>query len=341
VRLPAQASLEWLRKQAKDLLAAARAGDPAAVERFARCFPLPAESPGDPGAVRPTLAQAQLVIARELGAPSWVRLRREVRLAPLRAAVEGFAGRGWPPRHAAGQALAAAGADGMEVALESMRHPDPRVRRGVAGFLDHYATDACVPHLTVLALYDPDPDVRRVALHSLSCEQCKETPLQGDVLPLVVRAFRQDPNRRVRDNAGSLLRQRLDEPEVREAFRAAAVEDPSGLVRRQAASLLTGADDLPLLARVARHDPDPHVRVQAALTLARVPDQVPLAQGVLEGVLAVPTRRQTRREAHLALKRLSPAYRQLAAQRARDAQRARAPATPAPPEPPAPPDPAR
>ena len=264
------------------------------------------------------------MIARELGAPSWVRLRREVRLAPLRAAVEGFAERGWPPRHAASLALAAAGADGVEVALESMRHPDPKVRRGVAGFLDHSATDACVPHLTALALSDPDPDVRRTALHSLSCERCKESPLQGDVLPLVMRTFREDPNRRVRCNAGALLRERIGEPPVREAFRAAAVEDPSGIVRRQAASHLTGADDLPLLAGVARHDPDPHVRVQAALTLARVPDQVPLAQEVLEGVLAVPTRQHTRREAHLALKRLSPAYRQLAAQRAREAHLARA-----------------
>jgi HEAT repeats len=270
------------------------------------------------------LARAQLVIARELGAASWVRLRREVRLAPLRAAVEGFAERGWPPRHAAGQALAAAGADGVEVALESMHHPDPKVRRGVAGFLDHHATDTCVPHLTALALYDPDPDVRRTALHTLSCERCKETPLQGDVLPLVVRAFREDPNRLVRANAGSLLRERFHEPQVREAFRAAAVEDPSGLVRRRAAYHLMGEDDRPLLAHVARHDPDPHVRVQAAVLLADTPDHKPLAQEVLEGVLAVPARRQTWREAHLALKRLSPAYRQLAAQRARDAHLARA-----------------
>lgn len=302
VRLPAQASLEQLRKQAKDLLAAVKAGDPAAV--------------------RPTLAKAQLVIARELGAPNWARLRREVRLAPLRAAVEGFAKRGWPPRHAAVQALTAAGADGVEVALEGMRHPHPRVRQGVAAFLDHRATDACVPHLTALALYDPDPDVRRTALHTLACERCKESPLQGDVLPLVVRAYREDPNRQVRANAGALLRERFHEPQVREAFRAAAVEDPSGLVRRRAAYHLTGEDDLPLLAHVARHDPDPHVRVQAAVLLADTPDHKPLAQEVLEGVLAVPTRKPTWREAHLALKRLSPAYRQLAAQRAREARSA-------------------
>jgi hypothetical protein len=138
-----------------------------------------------------------------------------------------------------------------------------------------------------------------------------------------MRAFREDPNRQVRFNAGALLRARLGEPRVRAAFRAAAVDDPSGMVRRMAASHLTGEDDLPLLARVARHDPDPHVRVQAALVLARTPDQVPLAQEVLEGVLAVQTRKHTRREAHLALKRLSPTYRQLAAQRAREAHLAR------------------
>lgn len=59
------------------------------------------------------------------------------------------------------------------------------------------------------------------------------------------------------------------------------------------------------------------------MLLADTPDHKPLAQEVLEGVLAVPTRKPTWREAHLALKRLSPAYRQLAAQRAREAHLAR------------------
>jgi ankyrin repeat protein len=66
--LPAAPSLEQLRKQAKDLLRAHRAGDPAAIARIA------AYQPGEPL----KLTGAQLVIAREHGFPSWPRLRAYV-----------------------------------------------------------------------------------------------------------------------------------------------------------------------------------------------------------------------------------------------------------------------
>src|SRR5919204_799247 len=91
--LPPQPSLEQLKKQAKDLLAAARGGDRTAQERLRRFFPVqPATGPvGEPeaqAAKPPTLSQAQLVIAREYGLSSWARLRREVQLIPLRAQLE-------------------------------------------------------------------------------------------------------------------------------------------------------------------------------------------------------------------------------------------------------------
>jgi ankyrin repeat protein len=66
--LPAAPSLEQLRKQAKDLLRAYRAGDPDAVARVT------AHDPGDPL----KLTGAQLVIAREHGFGSWPRLRAYV-----------------------------------------------------------------------------------------------------------------------------------------------------------------------------------------------------------------------------------------------------------------------
>jgi ankyrin repeat protein len=64
--LPAAPSLEQLRKQAKDLLRAHRAGDPEAVARVAAHHPHPDEPL--------KLTGAQLVIAREHGFPSWPRL---------------------------------------------------------------------------------------------------------------------------------------------------------------------------------------------------------------------------------------------------------------------------
>ena len=66
--LPPAPSLEQLRKQAKDLLRAHRAGDPRAVARVA------AHEPGEPL----KLTGAQHVVAREHGFPSWARLKAYV-----------------------------------------------------------------------------------------------------------------------------------------------------------------------------------------------------------------------------------------------------------------------
>lgn len=68
--LPAAPSLEQLRKQAKDLLRAHRAGAAAATARLAAHHPRPEEPL--------KLAGAQLVLAREHGFPSWPRLRAYV-----------------------------------------------------------------------------------------------------------------------------------------------------------------------------------------------------------------------------------------------------------------------
>jgi ankyrin repeat protein len=66
--LPSAPSLEQLRKQAKDLLRAHRAGDPQAVARVA------AHEPGEPL----KLTGAQHVVAREYGFPGWGRLKAYV-----------------------------------------------------------------------------------------------------------------------------------------------------------------------------------------------------------------------------------------------------------------------
>src|SRR5689334_1333346 len=77
--LPASPSLEQLRKQAKDLLRAAKAGDRAAASRLILNVPrlrslLPDKVPTN----APTLTEAQLAIARELGFPSWPKLKAHV-----------------------------------------------------------------------------------------------------------------------------------------------------------------------------------------------------------------------------------------------------------------------
>jgi ankyrin repeat protein len=81
--LPERPDLGQLRRRAKELRDAAQRGDAAALERFARHHPS-----APPNAV--SLAAAQLVIARELGFPSWPSLRAtiEARVTSGRAAGE-------------------------------------------------------------------------------------------------------------------------------------------------------------------------------------------------------------------------------------------------------------
>jgi hypothetical protein len=77
--LPKRPSLENLRKQAKDLARAYRAGTPDAVARVAAVRGATTKSPTDQ---RLTLADAQHVIAREYGLKSWPRLVRHLALGP-------------------------------------------------------------------------------------------------------------------------------------------------------------------------------------------------------------------------------------------------------------------
>ncbi len=68
--LPASPSLEQQKKQARELLRAARAGDPAALRRFREHHPRFSERSS-----HPALADAQLVLAREYGFASWPKLK--------------------------------------------------------------------------------------------------------------------------------------------------------------------------------------------------------------------------------------------------------------------------
>jgi hypothetical protein len=70
---PFRLNLEQQRRRARELLQALRAGDAAALRRFRLHHPRFAEADG---AAR--LSDAQLVIARELGLPSWPRLKAHV-----------------------------------------------------------------------------------------------------------------------------------------------------------------------------------------------------------------------------------------------------------------------
>jgi len=99
----------------------------------------------------------------------------------------------------AAQVLGRAGQAGLS-------HPNARVRRGCAGFLDHHATDACFAQIRWMALHDPAAKVRRVAVHSATCQQCKPSKLSGDLVGLLVQVALEEPNKHVREKAIGGLR---------------------------------------------------------------------------------------------------------------------------------------
>src|SRR5436309_2282832 len=116
----------------------------------------------------------------------------------LQALVEQLGARDWKVAEAA---LAARGEAGIAAAIWGLCHPNVRVRGGCAGFMDHYGTDACFAPLRQVALHDPAPSVRRMAIHSASCQECKRIPLTGDLIGLLLDAALSDTNRRIRRDA--------------------------------------------------------------------------------------------------------------------------------------------
>src|SRR5437868_6841882 len=113
-------NLEQLRKQAKELARAARAGDPAAVARL--------------GDLPPRLASAQLVLAREHGYSSWPALVHEVAEQPFHTDLHYYEGRAYGIATVNGTSLAEARRDLAERhGLSSWAQLTRRVRALASG----------------------------------------------------------------------------------------------------------------------------------------------------------------------------------------------------------------
>ena len=82
-------------------------------------------------------------------------------------------------------------------AIEGLSHHDWRVRRTSALLLDRVDLTAESVAALTRALDDDHPQVRRKAVHALSCEQCKPNSCVVDVRPLFERVIR-DRSRLVR-----------------------------------------------------------------------------------------------------------------------------------------------
>jgi HEAT repeat protein len=121
--------------------------------------------------------------------------------------------------------------DGLLVGLN---HPEPRVRYNCALAMDHIADDRCAEPLRAL-LEDAVPRVRAAALHSLSCEACKVTPLPvpGDLIETLIAKANSDPSIRVRRAAVGSLIETCTNPRVLKALQDLKTRETDADIQRQ------------------------------------------------------------------------------------------------------------
>ena len=121
--------------------------------------------------------------------------------------------------------------------VAGLESPAWRVRRSCCRLLDDL--DFTPESLRALqaALDDPDPRVRRSALHTLSCQHCKPSGCALEIGPLFERMAR-DPSRRVRDAVLYPLGWRRHGPWAERLVAHMAASDPSQQLREHARGIL-------------------------------------------------------------------------------------------------------
>ena len=116
---------------------------------------------------------------------------------------------------------------------EGLKHPDWHVRHWCAIYLDRGADPATLGDLVPL-LTDPEPKVRRWAIHSISCEHCKDYECPLDVVPLLIDRAERDPVKRVRKMAIAMLASLPRDARIPRVFERALVVEPDPKIRLHA-----------------------------------------------------------------------------------------------------------
>ena len=107
-------------------------------------------------------------------------------------------------RMAAFLSLYTHGTRALPAVRQGLKHSNWQVRRWSAVFADNFADGTTLQALTPL-LRDPKAEVRAWAVHSLSCEICKDGPNPIDAIPLLLERIESDPNIKVRRQAVAML----------------------------------------------------------------------------------------------------------------------------------------
>jgi hypothetical protein len=224
-QLPKRPNLDRLRREARVLQRACRAGELPAIAKLTAL--------GDTDTTALPLSRAQTAVARAYGFPSWPKLvaeveaRRAKRPAPTAEDAAALSEQWFAlaeldsPRSLNKAMCVAKGR--IEAAREVMRRDAVRYRafqqaliRGLASTardrfecahaLDIFG-DASTRAPLVPLMDDAVPRVRWMAMHALTCHACGEKPaaLDVEIRARIIEAARSDPNVRVRFHAAHAL----------------------------------------------------------------------------------------------------------------------------------------
>ena len=131
-------------------------------------------------------------------------------------------------------ALYARGPDALPAVRDGLRSENWQIRRWCAIFADNFADGETLQALKPL-LHDPKAEVRLWAVHSLSCENCKDGPNPVDAVPLLLERIEHDPSTKVRRQAVAMLaHHRSPDARVVPAFKKIVAEESDRKLRLHA-----------------------------------------------------------------------------------------------------------
>jgi hypothetical protein len=136
------------------------------------------------------------------------------------------------------------GSAAREAVEEGLLADDPRLRSQCALLIDRLAGNDSFD-LMLLLLDDPDPGVRRHAIHALACDRCKSDDVcalpRDQIIPEASRMVASDPDAGVRAIALEVLARWVhDDDDARAAIERASIGDARPGIRKQAKWYLPG-----------------------------------------------------------------------------------------------------
>ncbi len=118
-----------------------------------------------------------------------------------------------PNRFEVYTALQRRGRGALAAVREGLRHPDWHVRHWCAIYLDRNGDAESIGDLLPL-LHDPVAKVRLWAVHTISCQHCKDFECPYDLVELLSERIENDESLRVRKMAVTMLAEMDPDPRI-------------------------------------------------------------------------------------------------------------------------------